>query len=232
MKKKPKTSKFISEKNIFIFIGIFIVIHWILLVIDRITYNILPNLFWMSHLALLLAAIGFISRNNLLLTASLISIFVIHGVWIYDLVVTLTTNLTPFDFTPYILKLPFYRKILSSHHIYLIPLLLVALWRQKKLSKYGWLLASGIFAFATFFSYFFLPRSFNINCAHYACDIALKILPFNFLTKLSPMPYLIVLNIITAIMIFLLTNIIIYYIFRKIQPHIALKKIKNKASSP
>ncbi|MCK4521703.1 MAG: hypothetical protein KAU20_03950 [Nanoarchaeota archaeon] len=207
--------KFISEKNIFICIGILLLIHWILLVIDRIIYNILPNLFWVSHLALIAAAVGFILRSNFLLSVSLILVLLIHGLWIYDYITLLITGNPPLNFVPYMVKLSIYRKILTTHHIYLIPLLFISLWKQKKISKYGWLFASALFAFSTFFSYFFLPRDYNINCAHFICPIIVDMLPFlGFLTSLHPIAYLFSLNIITDIVIFLSLNIIIYYIFK------------------
>jgi len=215
---KKKKSKFFTEKNIFIIIGIILIIHWILLVIARTRSDFLANLFWVSHLALLLAGIGFILKSNLLLTGSLISVVIVHGFWIYDFLVLLITGNSPLDYASYFPMLTIYGKFLTIHHIYLIPLLLVALWRQKKVSICGWLVASVLFAFSTIASFLFLSKEYNINCAHYICDIILKVLPFlGFLTNLNPIVYLLMLNLLTDIFVFLLFNVLLYYSFVLIQ---------------
>ena len=215
MKFKKKISKYFTEKNVFIGIGIFLLIHWVLLVINRVMSHLVPNLFWLSHVVLLAAGIGFILRNNLVLSGSLISVILGHGLWVYDLIVLLATGSSPLNYASYVLEISFYGKFLAMHHVYLIPLLFIALWKQKKISKYGWGFSSALFAFITFSSYLFLPREHNVNCAHFICPVALEIFPFlGFLTKLHTIAYLLIMNIIIAILIFLVFNIILYYGFK------------------
>ena len=201
--------------NVFIIIGVLIMLHWVALVIDRITHNISYNLFWFSHLALVLAAAGFILRSNLLLTTSLISILLGHGLWVFDLLVLVITGNSPLNYSSYFFDLSFYRKILTAHHIYLIPLLLITLWKQKKISKYGWLLASILFAAASFLTVFFVPKEYNVNCAHFVCPALIEIFPFlGFLATLDAFNYLIAIIVIMSLFGFLLPNVLIYWLFK------------------
>ena len=203
------------KNKYFIYIGIILLIHWILLVTDRIKYEIPLNLLWISHLALLTSAIGFILRSNLILTASLISIFIMHGLWIIDFVFLLLGN-SPSTYTEYVLRLTPERRILTFHHIYLIPLLFWALLKQRKINKHGWIIASIFFLILSTMSFYFLPREYNINCAHFVCIPITKILPsFAISNTLNQFIYLILLNLFMALFIFYLPYKVIYYIFKK-----------------
>ena len=198
----------------FIYIGIILLIHWILLVNDRITYSISLNLFWISHLALLTSAIGFILRSNIILSSSLISIFIMHGLWVIDFIFLLFGN-SPSTYTDYVLKLGPERRILTFHHIYLIPLLLWALWKQRKISKHAWIFASLFFLILSIISNF-LPGEHNINCAHFVCIPITTIFPFfAIFNNPNPIFYLISLNLFMALFIFYLPNKLISYIFKK-----------------
>ena len=184
------------KQNKFTYIGLFLLLHLILLIIDRINYNILFNLLWISHFALLIAAIGFFTRNNFILSGSLVSVLVVHGIWIIDYASLILTGNSLTGYTLYMLDLSLYRKLITFHHIYLIPLLLWALWKQRKISKYGWILAAALFAVLSLLTFIFTPIAYNVNCAHSICSEIKVIFPFtSFLDNLHPVAYLILLNI-------------------------------------
>ncbi len=203
-----------EQKKIFIYIGLFLLLHLILLVIDRINYNIIFNLLWVSHFALLTSSIGFILRNNFILSGSLISVFIVHLVWVIDLIGLIIMGSSPTGYTSYLLDLSLYRKFLSFHHIYLSPLLLWALWKQKRISKYGWIFAAFLFGILSLIVFIFVSKDYNVNCANYICDVVKIIIPpIKFLENFSPIFYLITLNILVDSIIFFLVNILIYKIF-------------------
>jgi|TARA_Y100000310_G_scaffold345729_1_gene468930 hypothetical protein len=206
-----------NYKKIFIYLGLFLLLHWTLLVIDRFYYTIPFNLLWISHLSLLIAAIGFLLRNNFILSGSLISVLIVHSVWIIDFISVILTGSSLTGYTSYLINLNLYRKILTSHHIYLSPLLLWALWKQKKISKNAWVLAAFIFAISSLIIFIFLPlNGNNINCMQHLCDVVKIIFPFTiFLDNLNPIIYLITLNILIDLIVFFLLNRIIYYLFKK-----------------
>ena len=203
------------KQKYFIYIGILLFVHWILLVNDRIINNIPLNLFWISHFVLLISSIAFILRNNLLLTGSLISIFVMHGLWIIDFISLLVIGNSPSSYTQYVTRLGPERIFLTFHHIYLIPLLLWSLWKKKKISKYGWTFASLFFAFLSLISFLFFPKEYNINCAHSICAPILKVFPF--LPNINSIIYLIFLNIFMAIFIFYLPNKFLVFLFQRLK---------------
>ena len=192
-------------------IALILLSHWILLVQDRIVNQIPLNLFWLSHLALLITSLGLFFRNGLLLTTALVSILVLHGLWIIDFIFLLLGN-SPSGYTEYFLRLTFYRMFLTSHHIYLIPLLIFTL--RKKINNNGWILASILFAILSILSFLFLPKEFNINCAHYVCKPLQDIFPFLEIS-FSGFIYLIILNIFVDLFLFYLPNKFLVFIFKK-----------------
>lgn len=205
-----------KQKNIFIYIGLLLLLHWILLVINRINYNILFNLLWICHFTLLIAASGFIKRNNFILSGSLVSVLVFQVSWIIDFISLSLTGNSLFGFTSYLPDYSLYGKLLTFHHIYLSPLLLWALWKQKKISKYGWILAASIFALLSLITFIFVPTDYNVNCVHSICDVVKNIIPpISYLDNLSPVSHLILLNIIVDVIVFFLVNMIFYYIFKR-----------------
>lgn len=204
------------KQRYFIYIGIFVLVHWFLLVYDRIINNIPLNLFWISHFVLLIAAIGFILRNNFILTGSLILILIMHGLWILDFVFLLVLGNSPSSYTQYVYRLTPFRKLLTFHHIYLIPLIIWALWKQKKISKHGWVFASIFFAIFSLMSFLFIRREYNINCAHFLCKPLEIVFPFlSIINNFHPILYLVLLNVFMTFFIFYLPNKLLYIVFTK-----------------
>lgn len=204
----------IDFKSPYTIIGLFLIFHYILLIIDRYQHDMLYNLVWISHLTLLLAAIAFLTRNNLLLSGALVSVMVVHGIWIFDFIYMVVTGLSPIDYTAYVLELPTYRKILTVHHIYLIPLLLFTLLKQKRVDLRGWYVAALLFAFATLSSVLFVDPSYNLNCAHTTCPALLIAFPsLSFLSQLSQITYLVMINLLMGALGFFLPNLVLYGLF-------------------
>ena len=196
----------------FIIIGVILLIHWIALVIHRITTGIFPNIFFISHLALLLAAIGFFYRNNLLLSGSLIAVLIGHALWVIDLLKYIITGTSYWQYSAYFFELTWYAKLLTLHHVYLIPLLIFALWKQKKFNINGWLVASLLYVSSSLISLLFLPRAYNINCAHFACPVAIEIFPFlETFSGLGSFTYFIVANLFMAVFAFLIPSLVIWW---------------------
>lgn len=195
-------------------IGFILTINWILLVIDRIQYGITYNLFWISHLALLLAIIGFFLGSDLLLSGALISILVVHGFWIIDFIGMVLTGSSPFGYTSYIMLLTPYRRLITAHHLYLLPLLVITVWKRKKINPRGWVVASALFLIATSMALAY-PVAYNLNCAHFACPTAIKIVPLlGILTKTYHLAYFIFLNLIVSVFVFFIPNIILSKMFQ------------------
>ncbi|MBI2176487.1 hypothetical protein HYU40_04055 [Candidatus Woesearchaeota archaeon] len=193
-------------------IGALLLLHWVALLIDRLTGKFLYNLLWMSHIGLLLAAVGFLRRNNLLLSAALISVFLGHGLWIYDFAMLMVTGASPLDYSirpAGLLQVP-----LTSHHLYLAPLLLLALWRQRKISPKGWMVASAVFAFASTASFLFVSPEFNVNCIHSPCEELPRIFPFLQSLELNPLAYFLLANATMAAIGFFLPNLLLLRLFR------------------
>jgi len=187
-------------------IGYFLLLHWIVLLFDRAVHDQLYNMFWVSHLALLLVVIGFLAGSTLILTGALISVVIVHGLWIYDLIALMFTGVAPLNYVTYVQTLPLFRKVLTIHHIYLLPLLFAWLW-DKRFDAKGWLVATGLFLFSTLISFIALPYEYNINCAHEICPLSLQLFPFlSFAATYGPIGRLIVTNLSMAAG-FLLINV-------------------------
>jgi hypothetical protein len=206
------------KDNAQIIVGVILLLHWAALVYDRITHQFVFNLFWVSNLALLLAAIGLVLRSNILQSGALVSVLFGHAVWAYDVIILALTGNAPLSYSSYFFELSLSGKLLTSHHLYLAPTLLIILWSQRKISKYGWIVASLLFVFATLSSFFILPEEYNLNCAHSPCAPALELLPFiAHLTHLSSAAYLIFVNIVVAIVGFALPNALLSWMFGRMK---------------
>jgi len=212
MKNSISIFSYIKE-NLSQTIGYILLFHWVLLLIDRVAAGQIHNLFWFSHVILLLTAIGFIMKNELLLMGALAGIVIVHGFWIYDFILLMVTGVTELNNSAYFLSLDLYRRVLTSHHLYLIPLLTGWLISVRKVNIFGWLIASAAFLFATSASFFFLPKEYNINCVHLACPPTLELLPvFSAIITYSPFLYFLFVNGIMGFGFFVL-NMLLYWVF-------------------
>lgn len=164
-------------------VGFILLAHFVMLVMDRVTKGYAHNLFWISHLALLIAAIGFIYSSDLLTSGALVLVLIVHAFWIGDFIALVVNTISPLDYTSYWLDLTLYEKFLTIHHLYLLPLLLGWTVMQRKIHKKAWVVAGIVYASAVLFSLLFLPAYANINCAHEICQVAFNIFPmFEFLS--------------------------------------------------
>lgn len=182
-------------------IGRVLLLHWILLAVQRISSGNGANLLWMSHLGLLVAALGFLSGNDLLITAALLMVLIGHAAWLVDFALMLARG-SAWGISSYFFELSALGKLLTIHHLYLLPLMFALV---RKIHPHGWLIASAAFAVATLAVFVLLPGE-NVNCAARPCGSLVETIPL-----LAHLPrgglYLVLLNAATDLLAFALPNL-------------------------
>jgi hypothetical protein len=123
------------------------------------------DLLWVSHVALALSAAGFLLRRPMLLAVALTMIAVPHAAWIVDSVVTGAGGRSPLGLTRHLMGADALAWLASAHHVYLLPLLLVAV-RRRGYPRGALATAIALVVALSLLARLALPAPSNVNYAH------------------------------------------------------------------
>ena len=140
--------------------------HLALLIILKINRGLEPELLWVSHVAMGIAAAGFLLRSAPLLAMSFVSIAGLHALWLFDAIVGMTTGTFPVGMAMYLPTADAWTWIATSHHAYLAQYVAVFLV-GRRVNVTGTFCASFVlFLYLAASSRLFLEPGFNVNRAH------------------------------------------------------------------
>ncbi len=147
------------------YVGWFLLAHFALVCGVKIAAGRAGDIAWMSHVGLLMAALGLLGRSSLLIAAALINVLALHGLWLADCLTWLATGRFPLGITNYLPHADAWTWLSTLHHFYLAPLLLVVTYRTGERRPEALLLAIAVYLALTLFSHAALPVAANINYA-------------------------------------------------------------------
>jgi hypothetical protein len=147
------------------FIGVALLLHFVAIAVIKFQSGTAAELWWMSHIALLMAGVGLLIRSTLLWTAALTKIGMLHVLWMFDFGVWWTTGWFPLGACGYVVEGGIATWIATLHHFYLLPLLIVLFAKQRQYSLEAPLTATAVFVYLTIVSRALLPPGANVNFA-------------------------------------------------------------------
>ena len=184
-------------------LGVFLLVHFALVVGIKIKIGQPDDILWMSHVGLLTTACGFLARKPALVTAALIELLVLHSLWLYDCISWMLTGSFPMGLGTYLINANALVWIATAHHFYLIPLLVIAVRSRPLHPKEALLIAIATYLFLTCLCRVFLLPAHNINYA-FGVRIAWEHWFWNWANRNSNGPfYLLGLNAFVTIVMFL-----------------------------
>lgn len=131
----------------------------------KISFGVAGEILWLSHMGLLIAGIGLLSRSPFLTCTSLISIFAVHSLWLVDCLVWLVTGDFVLGVTDYLEDADLGTWVATAHHFYLIPLLVVVVLCGRQCPKGSLPGAAAVYLTLSLISRGFLEPGDNVNFA-------------------------------------------------------------------
>jgi len=161
-----KTYKKIAPIWLYRFIGVFMISHFVYLLI-RCFYKGEPeNILWVSHIGTLIGGIGAMMQSRLLVSVALVSLAGHHSFWMIDTFTWIFTGVFPFGTTTYLKDANILDWLQSANHFFSMPLLLMLAYFQGGIRKHAWIGSSLLFAILAVLSFFSSPVSSNVNSAY------------------------------------------------------------------
>lgn len=121
---------------------------------------------WFSSAGLGVTAIALFTRSSFLITSMFSALTVIEGIWDAGFLSKILFNKTipgvaEYVFTP---NYPKWEFAITMYHLLLVPIIIFALYKIKKIHKLGWLGATIFTSVVGFSTYFLVKEDENINC--------------------------------------------------------------------
>lgn len=146
-------------------LGILFLLHFVAVCLVKLATFAGEEIWWLSHISLLIAGLGLVIGNTSLPAAALIGVFVLHSLWLIDCAVGLVTGTFPIGVASYIQDADAWAWLATAHHFYLLPLLLILQARQLCYPKHALLLSGLVYGLLTVISRLWLPPEANVNYA-------------------------------------------------------------------
>jgi len=181
--------------------GVLLLLNFALVAAVKIKFDIAADLLWMSHVALLLAGVGLVCGRMLLVTATLVSVFLLHAIWLADCIAWLLTGHFPIGVTRYLAGADGLTWVATAHHFYLMPLLIVIIAKCHTWPKEALPVAICLFLYLTVVSRVVSPRDLNVNYA-FGTLTAVDHPVVNWVNRLPGSLYLLTLNVVVTALMF------------------------------
>lgn len=139
--------------------------QFILMVSIKIATGLVQEVAWMSHVALVVAAIGLICSNSILIATAFVGIGVLHCLWLADCFCWIATGEFPLGITNYLRDADGWVWLSTLHHFYLLPVLIWAIRGVNRWPQEAFLAAVAAYLVLTTFSHAMLDRALNVNYA-------------------------------------------------------------------
>jgi len=163
----------ISEKNkkiILIVLGIFFIFLGIVGYANSIYQGYPGQILWFCYLVLLLIGIGMLIQNSTLIVSQLNIMAIPLIIWSIDFLYVLVTGNELFGIATYFLiPGPILGKIVTSQHLFTLPLAIFALYLIKIKGKGAWKFSFVELAVVFFVTRLITLEEYNINCVYRNC---------------------------------------------------------------
>ncbi len=191
--------------------GVLLLADFLIVCAIKVGKDIAGDIWWMSHMGLLIAAAGFLHRSVLLIGTALISVFVLHSLWLVDCVVWLLTGHFVLGVTHYLDGAGLGVWVATAHHFYLVPLLLISVLGCRRCPRASFPAAVALFLTLSLISRGFLAPANNVNFAFHV-DTSLDWAFLDWANRLPGPVYLMVLNAFVSAGFFLPSYIGLRYL--------------------
>tara|TARA_Y100000034_G_C6772007_1_gene344432 strand:- start:131 stop:838 length:708 start_codon:yes stop_codon:yes gene_type:complete len=185
-------------------LGIFFLLLFLFKLIQNIYANAPRTSLWFCTTFLLIIFIGLYFNNLLILSSSIVSLFIIETLWVIDLIYFSFSGKLIIGIASYLFTLSPSEYILTFYHFFslLIPIYIV--FSVKKFHKNAWILSSLHLLILSILT--ISLTKVNINCVRSACEMGI----FNFLYYLKPpwLPFIFFQWIGITLIIFIPTNLL------------------------
>ncbi len=132
----------------------------------KVSKGLTLELVWLSHVSLLLAAVGMWTRHTVVLATAFSCVCTLHTLWCIDCLWGLSTGTFPFSATRYLDGADLSTWLATLHHFYLTPVLAWALIRQRQCPLIAVGTAATLWLVLTLICHAATPTHLNINYAH------------------------------------------------------------------
>jgi len=149
-------------------IAVLLLVHFTALCMIKYVTVTDPEIFWLCNISLALAAVALFLQSNFLVFVAITNIFFFHILWYVDIASFLTTGTFSLGVASYLKHADLLTWITTSHHFYLLPLLLfIVIHKHSSFPPVPTLLASVfILSALVIISRYFTNNEMNINYAY------------------------------------------------------------------
>lgn len=162
--------KELKKKIFLLVIGVFFIAYAIFSYAVNIHYGRDYEMFWLCYLGLLLAGIGMVTSNSLLILAQLNFLLIPDIFWNIDYIHHLIFGKTLMGIIDYFTleKNPFFHYI-SLQHVVFIPLALISLYLIRLNNKKAWIFSILEAGLMFPLAWFLTPEKNNVDCVFRSC---------------------------------------------------------------
>ncbi len=147
-------------------IGCALLAHFVFLCWLKSARGVEWEMLWVSHASLGLAAAGLVIGSGLCVSTALVSVAVLHGIWLADAALLGLTGRSLLGLTGYLAEADGLTWLGTSHHFYLLPLLAAVVVRGGAFRRASLPVAIGVFAVLAVLSRVAAPAWASVNGAH------------------------------------------------------------------
>lgn len=193
-------------------IGMVLMVHYVLVCSIKLHQDKSGDIWWLCHATLALAAAGFLLRARTLIAMAFIGVLVPHMLWLGDALLGSFSGLGCAGVHAYLVQADALTWLSTCHHLYLIPLLWIALSRMPDRADlqplHALLGMTGLFVVISVVSRVALPQASNINFAHALFPASEQPL-LRAINALPAAVYLLVLNCLVIGLLFVPTSLVL-----------------------
>ena len=182
-------------------IGAFLVVHFALVCTVKAQRGLEEEIWWVSHIALVIAGIGLTLRIPILWTTALINILFLHGAWLVDFLMCQVWGSSPLRATYVLADGNLWTWLATCHHFYLVPLLLTLFLIRRQLPEPSLVMAATLFLYLTVISRCILSPASNVNYA-YGISVSFRHPWIDWFNRLPGDAYLVGVNVLAAVLLF------------------------------
>ncbi|HWB19027.1 MAG TPA: hypothetical protein VG711_01910 [Phycisphaerales bacterium] len=129
----------------------------------KIAHGTTEELWWLSHVSLLLTSAGLMIASPRLVFGALLVVCVPHMLWLSDALIGWTTGTFPLRMAGYLLHADFWEWAATFHHFYLLPLLMWLAFQKREIPKGSMLVACATLMLTTFCARLCFDPALNVN---------------------------------------------------------------------
>ena len=158
------------DKIILNLIGIFFILLGVIGILNYVRQGEYQIILWFCYLGMILLGTGILKRNSFLIVSQLNILAIPLILWSIDYIYYLINAESLLGLAGYFFVLESaLQKVISSQHVFTLPLALYALYRIGVKRKDAWKVSIPLIIGFYFASILFTSEALNINCVYRSC---------------------------------------------------------------